>query len=1499
MKFLKCALVVLLTAITTSIFCQEPARPSIGSAGTATKVQGRLYVEDLVQFPVRDNIGLYPEPLRPGAFVTITDPLNASEVIPLFYLGPDNGWVELPFGEFVDTIFFSAQTGSQTLIYQKTGVDYPFYTFYFPDGIIDPGYVTWSGTGLTYNITATTLRVNGVVTVIPAGQVTLDPADDDDPRYDNIYVDETGFHVLTGTPSPDPSTPVLEGDQFHLAFAFVAAGATEPIVPNLIWDENSESSTVSVTGAGATVDPDYAGANVYHLTKAFDLSNINHNDAVNISRVASWSLANPAQSINMYIKLKAVMPSSATIRMRLDNGAIPIINEYTLPVDRSNTTSFQAISVPIGNLGTPTSLNFTNLRLRYVRPTSGAVFSGFYGDYFFIDESTTTPNPAGSIGLDFAGNAFDNISGSPTANGTITVNTTGNSGQYIDGAFNLQTFPTLLTTMGALDGRSKTPEGATIDLPELFLQTVDTDNPGIVTGDMFDRWEAQSYLQNLGDLALDSLLMPIDANTNGIKTLKDSLDFHIIDYGTHLTMWVDATGGSGSQTLQEVFDQEVGGSVLTKNDTILLADNTLYYSDATLGSYYSHAPDRYDVSIENTGGLNFGRLRIQQGNLSMITSNTTNGKIEILADAVSSQAILESDTLTLDITHNFTADTTNYKPLVIHSGGRVEVANWSTFAAQGGIDDVLEVGQVLTTDREIDMSSNTLYIHGNDATQGVLIHNTGSGFALGAFTYGNNFALEAGTLGNTASIHAKAGNISNGVLNLEMENDRQAIIKPMVISRSHTANNVDSTAANGFGTAYDTYLENDNEDEIRASRIITKMSDVTDGSEDSEVEIWGLVNGVETLLTTFGGGGGPVTTPTLQEVFDEEVGGSVLSKADSILSDSSIHIIGKSTNGSEANLYVHQTDASGFGNAIRGTSNAINATGYFENTKTSAGGGWAIVGTAVGVNSTASFFRDSASTNTIMSVLSVTRTSSGTPAAGIGASMAFAVETDASNQRSAGDLQYFYSSAADVTRTSEVNIRGINSGTTEIFANFQTGGIVRVNNLADTLATKAYARSVGGGGGVTTMAAIGSSPNADGATISGTTLTLQPANSTFGGVVTTGTQNFEGEKFFNDIIHISDLMEITYTNVGSSPATGKGWLHAKTSDKKLYWMDDTGLEYDLTATGTSFTDELAQDAIGTMVDASLNYVDGTPLLQRAALTGDVTASAGSNTTAIAAGVIVNADINSSAAIDASKIHDGTVSNTEFKLLDGTLGIAKGFMRDTLTIAGISTFIPRYIFYDEFTGATNNTTGSTFLSELASGSGANAAQFNLTTLPTGATAVDGMGYVETGTTTTGKAILAGYGATNGNALGKVDNDYYYRCEFKNVIIEDLSDGTNTYKLWIGFGVDNANTNGCWFTYTDGENSGGWIATSYNATTPQTTNLTTVNADTEYDLAVEVYNQVVKFYINGSLVATHSTQVPPAAGTMQNVIFKILKSAGGTTRRVFVDAIGLRVTHENDL
>lgn len=83
----------------------------------------------------------------------------------------------------------------------------------------------------------------------------------------------------------------------------------------------------------------------------------------------------------------------------------------------------------------------------------------------------------------------------------------------------------------------------------------------------------------------------------------------------------------------------------------------------------------------------------------------------------------------------------------------------------------------------------------------------------------------------------------------------------------------------------------------------------------------------------------------------------------------------------------------------------------------------------------------------------------------------------------------------------------------------------------------------------------------------------------------------------------------------------------------------------LSKTGSSLTDLVTRSAG--------DLTSGTLLAARMpALTGDITMTAGTTTTAISAGVIVNADVNAAANIDASKIGTGIVSNTEFNYLDG-------------------------------------------------------------------------------------------------------------------------------------------------------------------------------------------------------------------------------------------------------
>ena len=101
-----------------------------------------------------------------------------------------------------------------------------------------------------------------------------------------------------------------------------------------------------------------------------------------------------------------------------------------------------------------------------------------------------------------------------------------------------------------------------------------------------------------------------------------------------------------------------------------------------------------------------------------------------------------------------------------------------------------------------------------------------------------------------------------------------------------------------------------------------------------------------------------------------------------------------------------------------------------------------------------------------------------------------------------------------------------------------------------------------GGGGVTTMAAIGATPNANGATISGSTLNLQPADTTYGGVVTTENQIFSGEKTFRSSTNYQASYRTTNSTAGSvagfiirtTPPSGE-WGMAFRTNQDRGWFE--------------------------------------------------------------------------------------------------------------------------------------------------------------------------------------------------------------------------------------------------------------------------------------------------------------------------------------------------------
>lgn len=196
-----------------------------------------------------------------------------------------------------------------------------------------------------------------------------------------------------------------------------------------------------------------------------------------------------------------------------------------------------------------------------------------------------------------------------------------------------------------------------------------------------------------------------------------------------------------------------------------------------------------------------------------------------------------------------------------------------------------------------------------------------------------------------------------------------------------------------------------------------------------------------------------------------------------------------------------------------------------------------------------------------------------------------------------------------------------------------------------------------------------------------------------------------------------------------------------------------------------------------------------------------------------------------------------------------------------------------------------TTGDVFAS--STGTGAATATSNATI----ATNRPGTFRSTTGTTATGRAAFGS--TTNALALGGGLTLYETA-----VNVTTLSTATERYSMVVGF-YDSTTANqvdAVSFVYDEGGVSTGstasanWqVVTSSNSTRTWTTTTTAVGAGTwvKLGIIVNAAGTSVGFYINGTLVATHTANIP--TGTTRALGFgsQILKSIGTTARTVDID------------
>ncbi len=131
---------------------------------------------------------------------------------------------------------------------------------------------------------------------------------------------------------------------------------------------------------------------------------------------------------------------------------------------------------------------------------------------------------------------------------------------------------------------------------------------------------------------------------------------------------------------------------------------------------------------------------------------------------------------------------------------------------------------------------------------------------------------------------------------------------------------------------------------------------------------------------------------------------------------------------------------------------------------------------------------------------------------------------------------------------------------------------------------------------------------------------------------------------------------------------------------------------------------------------------------------------------------------------------------------------------------------------------------------------------------------------------------------------------------NVRFPTLATGAEDYCFAVGFndaGAYDANgaaTDGAYFTYNRAVNGANWnIHTAANSVLTNTTNITSaILADTFYRLSILVQGTTsAKFYVNGTLIGTHTTNLPSGVGRATQFQARVDKTLGSANSDAWID------------
>ena len=264
--------------------------------------------------------------------------------------------------------------------------------------------------GLTFNISELEYIIGQTIYYAGSSSVTLISGDTINDRIDVLVADISGnTSVVQGEPSENPVKPQINTDeQVEITFVTVGAGETTPeVTQTKIFDEGLgisggewDITTSSTTISGSSTNQSFSGSKSMEFTdsESGDYLVLDYGGDYDVSddNILTFYVKNKIKWPNRYYIDLSFLDSSDNLNgntVRLDN------NRYGF--SHFNTTSWQVVSIPLGDFGMNTNL-LSKIKLEVKTSNNTTTKLNLFIDLMRFQAGAPTTSPQ-SIWLSFIG----------------------------------------------------------------------------------------------------------------------------------------------------------------------------------------------------------------------------------------------------------------------------------------------------------------------------------------------------------------------------------------------------------------------------------------------------------------------------------------------------------------------------------------------------------------------------------------------------------------------------------------------------------------------------------------------------------------------------------------------------------------------------------------------------------------------------------------------------------------------------------------------------------------------------------------------------------------------------------------------------------------------------------------------------------------------------------------------------------------------------------------